>query len=92
MNRSGSINKNVNRLEEGAAEGCWLCQALLSAIQLWRDFDVTTFDRMIQFNVRYDYERFTVRGQACFPSVQIYCPQGKRSPSPRSYLTNGRST
>ncbi|KAK8108588.1 hypothetical protein PG984_014389 [Apiospora sp. TS-2023a] len=75
--RSGSIHKDVKRLKEGATKGCWLCQALLSATQLWREYDITTFDRMIQFKARYDVERFTIQGQACFPSVQIYCPQGK---------------
>ncbi|KAK7961026.1 hypothetical protein PG988_012240 [Apiospora saccharicola] len=77
VNSSGYINKDVKRLKEGAAEGCWMCEALFSAIQLWRNFDVTAFDRMIQFDARYDFERFTICGQACFPSVQIYCPQGK---------------
>ncbi|KAK8022156.1 HET-domain-containing protein, partial [Apiospora rasikravindrae] len=77
VKRSRGFNKDFRRLKKGAAESCWLCQALLSATQLWRDFDVTIFDRMIQFDAHYNFERFTISGQACFPGVQIYCPEGK---------------
>ena len=76
---SDAINKNVALLKKGAAEGCWLCQALLAATQLWRDYDTKIFDKMIQFDARYDFERFLIRGQACFPSVQIYCPEGRQT-------------
>lgn len=74
---SGDVNKSVSQLKKGAAEGCWLCQALLAAMQLWRDYDTKTFDKIINFSARYDVERFLVLGKECFPSVQIYCPEGR---------------
>ena len=74
--KSGSVNKSIRILKEGAVWGCWLCQALLSATKLWKEYDASALDRMLDFKVRYDIERFTIRGQTCFPVVQIYCPQG----------------
>lgn len=75
--RSGKICKSILRLKKFAQKGCWMCQSLLAAIELWAKIDKLEFERLVQVWIRQDKERFTISGPAILPKIQLFCPIGQ---------------
>ncbi|KAI0127903.1 heterokaryon incompatibility protein-domain-containing protein [Xylariales sp. AK1849] len=75
--RSGLVTVNIAPTRRSVAAGCWFCKALLTAMQqLWDGLKPGELDAMCQVHVRFDVERFTLRGQIYLPILQIYTPAG----------------
>ncbi|KAK8015730.1 hypothetical protein PG991_008618 [Apiospora marii] len=70
--RSGHKYRNFKDVRQWASEGCWLCRCVLSATRLWDDDFPGEVDKLKQLVIRFDRERFTVRGQANLPAIQVY--------------------
>lgn len=76
--RSGQRHRNVKDVRQRASEGCWLCQCVLNATRLWNDDFPGETEKLLQLYIRFDAERFTVRGPQNLPVIQIYSPFGKQ--------------
>lgn len=78
--RSNNINKDISRTRQGALDGCWICAVLLAATGLW-NLSLQQEKETINFSVRYDAERFTLRGRSILPILQVYSV-GAKTPWP----------
>ncbi|KAK8117476.1 uncharacterized protein PG998_005757 [Apiospora kogelbergensis] len=75
--RSGAMTRNFKDIRQWASEGCWVCQCVVTATRLWEDDFPGEAEKFHQLFIRFDTERFTVRGQANLPVIQIYTPIGE---------------
>lgn len=69
--KSNNINKDIRRSRQSAVDGCWMCAVLIAAIQLW-GLSAEEEKETINFFIRYDAERFTIRSRKVMPNLQVY--------------------
>ncbi|KAK7938088.1 heterokaryon incompatibility protein-domain-containing protein [Apiospora aurea] len=75
--RTGHKYRNTKDVRQRASEGCWVCQCVLSATRLWDDDFPGEAEKLKQLVLRFDAQRFTIRGQANLPAIQIYTSLGE---------------
>lgn len=80
QSKSNNINKDIRRTRRSASDGCWMCAVLMAATRLW-NLSVQEEEEHINFYVRYDAERFTIRNRKLLPNLQVYSV-GEMNPRP----------